>query len=190
MNNVDVSIINLLKASNPEIFGLYFTVMGSTPNPNQKTRCKANALFRAYSSESFDSFMQRYRDWINEPRDRFLSQLNVSSQTESSVVEEEVVVEERDELEEDSLDDELESLLIDPRRQRMKQLEFDLFKFLKEKSLDRDYIYLDFEMNTDLIKFYPREMLDMNTMPLLLDLVNKNHDYVVLYKHLNDILWK
>lgn len=69
MNNVDASMINVLNKSHPEIFGQYFNRMGCVPNPNQRIRGQASALFRAYaSSENFGSFMERYRNWIGQSR--------------------------------------------------------------------------------------------------------------------------
>lgn len=78
MNNVDVSIVNVLKASDPQIFGLYFNETGSIPNPNQATRNKAQALFRMYNrSEPFEKLMQRYRATLATTAARGATSFNV-----------------------------------------------------------------------------------------------------------------
>lgn len=68
MNNIDVSIINVLKATYPDIFNQYFNNFGIIPNPNMDTRNKAKAIFRNYSSENFENFMERYRNLVWKPQ--------------------------------------------------------------------------------------------------------------------------
>lgn len=184
MNNVDVSIINVLKASNPEIFSQYFSLMGTTPNPNQKTRREASKLFQMHSSESFDSFMQRYRNWINEPRDRNLDQFNVSTQTNPDPVFPQSNADFNasfQRAEEDEIPDilEIRSLFFDPRQNDEEQ-EFEALPFLKKKSLYRDYTYLDFQLNEDWINSTPNEVSDMDNMSSLLKMLNAIHNYKVL----------
>ena len=68
MNNLDVSIINVLKSTYPDIFHQYFNDIGIIPNPNLNTRNKAKVVFQKYSSENFDSFVQRYRNFVWNPK--------------------------------------------------------------------------------------------------------------------------
>lgn len=189
MNNVDVSIINVLKASNPEIFGLYFSVMGTTPNPNQKVRREARKLFQMHSSESFDSFMQRYRNWINDPRDRNLDQFNVSTQTDPELPQSNADLNttpsQRTEEDETEIPDilEIRSLFIDPS-QKEEEPEFEVLPFLRKKSLYRDYTYLDFQLNEDWINSV-NEVSDLDNMSPLLKMLNAIHNYKVL--ELNEV---
>ena len=64
LNNVDVSIINVLQTRYPDIFNQYFNRFGIIPNPNLDTRNKAKGIFRNYSSENFENFIQRYRNLV------------------------------------------------------------------------------------------------------------------------------
>lgn len=178
MNNVDVSVINVLVDSYPEIFGLYFNEMGSIPNPNLMTRSKASALFQEHCTfEGFDSFMQRYRDWINGPRDQLLARLNAPPPNREQEVRD--FQQWVDELEIESL--------IDPRR-KFKMKKFDPSKFLKERNERRDYVYLDFEFKVKLANVYPDEVLELGRLPLVLDVLNKIHDYKLLDGHVSEYL--
>lgn len=170
MNNVDVSIINVLKAANPDIFSLYFNEMGATPNPNVRTRYRAQQLFRAYSSESFENFMQRYRHWMAIPcssrKDR-----SVSAQTGDDPVSRRMTMSGGGGGgggEDDGWD----------LRRITKPDGFDVFKFLKEKTTSQDYECLNFQMET--IEMDPDEMLDLKEMSTLLKKVNKLHAYRLL----------
>lgn len=176
MNNVDVSIIKVLADSYPEIFGLYFNEMGSIPNPNLLTRSKASALFQEYCTwESFENFMQRYRDWINGPRDQLLARLNAPPREQEVRDFQEWV----DELEIESL--------IDPRR-KCHEKKFDPSKFLKERNERRDYIYLDFDFKVKLANVYPDEVLELGRLPLVLNVLDKMHDYKLLHGHVSEYL--
>lgn len=152
MKNIDVSVMNVLKNQYPELFGQYFNEMGLIPNPTLETRRKASEIFQRFSLESFDSFMQRYRNWISpstlqrRPRNANL---------------------------------EIESLTL------QKEQEFNVLSFLREKTLYRDYVYLDFELKEEL-ELHKDEMLD----PLLVEMVNKLHTDKMLEIRLNEILWK
>lgn len=154
MKNIDLSIINVLKNTYPELFGQYFNKMGLIPNATLETQRRAGELFKRYSVESFESFMQRYRNWIKEP----------------------VVSTPRSVRKSHSDNFEIESWIAQDEK------EFDAPSFLREKTLDRDYSYLDFQLNT--VECHKDKMLDS----VLVQMVNKLHRGNVLKIYLDEIL--
>lgn len=84
MNNIDVSIMNVLKKSHSEIFNQYFNDVGAIPNPNVETRKKAEDIFKTYSTQTFDSFMQKYRNHIIEQKE-FCTETNANISTQTTL---------------------------------------------------------------------------------------------------------
>lgn len=124
MNNLDVSLINVLKNSHPDVFGQYFTEHSSIPNPDPDARREAEAIFRSHSDKDFGQFMKKYRDWVSGRRN---TQSDALTQTDP----------ERP---------------CDAVRQRAEEKEsenFDILKFLSEKSNAKDYRYLKFQSDDD-----------------------------------------
>lgn len=186
MNNVDVSIINVLKTLHPEIFGIYFNTMGSIPNPTQETHRKASALFQAYTPETFDSFMERYRNWI-----RLLEgpPETSSSPEDEEEEEEEEEVEDYSHQGDPTEEIEIESMVdfIQSRR-RAKKPEFDVSSFLMQKTMDREYASIDFDQSSDRMRYHPGEIFELKDISNILTFLNKTSDYKILHVHYNEII--
>lgn len=98
MNNIDVSLMNVLKSQHAAIFNLYFNDAGSTPNPNVTTRKMAKDIFKKYSTEDFDQFLLKYQNHMAKFKKNSCIQkvLNKGTQTLSTVSEEQNITCEKD----------------------------------------------------------------------------------------------
>lgn len=168
MNNLDVSLMNVLKSQYPDIFESYFNSVGATPNVNLATRQAACKIFKKYSTEDFCQFMQRYKSHIAEPKRDTEKIVNKLTQTVSEEQREYIVCNEG----------ESSSITVDPltceastsqasasreqnysdnfiflntkikspsfRNTRIKE-NFDALKFLKDKQKNKELTCLDFQ---------------------------------------------
>lgn len=174
MNNIDVSIMNVLTKLYPDIFSQYFNDVGVIPNPTVETRKKAEDIFKLYSTQTFESFMQKYRNLIVEQNDEFCIETNANNSTqttfdenlqvENNVCEEETssptntvqeptTSQEPASSQESWTSEQAYSNLISDSISKISSFkkkkhteEFDVLNFLKEKQLNKNYIFLDFQI--------------------------------------------
>lgn len=175
MNNIDVSLMNVLKSHHANIFNLYFNDSGSIPNPNVAMRTQAKDIFKKYSTENFDQFVQKYQNHMAKlKKDSCIEKvLNKGTQTLAVVSEgqrENIICEEDESPVNMNIQDQIscqastsqtstiqeqncrdnsifqKTLRITPLLSNKRIREkFDAFKFLKEKQKKKEYAWLHFQ---------------------------------------------
>lgn len=175
MNNLDVSLMNVLQSQHGDIFNSYFNNVGSIPNLSTSVREKAKTIFKKYSTQDFDQFMQKYRTHKAGTAKNSCPRQNISkcTQTIATVPQEhpeDIIFEENESPININYQDNIfcqastsETLTFEERnlndgsnakkrwhaspsfRSKRSKEKFDALKFLEEKNKKKAYIYLDFQ---------------------------------------------
>lgn len=175
MNNLDVSLMNVLQKDHGQIFNLYFNQVASSPNVNTKVREQAKTIFEKYSTQDFDQFMQKYRMHKAGSTKTTCPRQNINKGTQTIATvpqeqQEDIIFEENESLININIQDNVfcqastsEKLTFEEQnlndgsiakkrwnvspsfRSKRSKEKFDAVKFLEEKNKKKDYKYLDFQ---------------------------------------------